>query len=300
MFHVVTAPSLNLRSEPRVVPTNRIATLPQGHRVEKLADAGPEWSKVQTTLSGAPLEGFAASRFLGTEASTQPAPAATGVTAVHLPADRPDVTRTVTTGRAFPLGEANRPQRDGQTADARVRQLHEIIEYLDVETHARYQKTPGATYCNIYAYDFCYLAGAYVPRVWWTSRALVDLAGGRSVQVKYDDTVRELNANGLHDWFADFGGQFGWRRAADLDQVQQAANAGGIGVIVAQRTDLGRSGHIVIVVPETESASAKRVEDRVHLPLQSQAGTTNSCCSCGTSRWWAGQQFRSFGLWAHE
>jgi hypothetical protein len=299
MPHEVIAPSLNLRSAPRVVPTNRIATLPQGHRVEKLADAEPDWWRVRTTLGGATLEGFAASRFLADEAAAPPA-AGTGVTAVHLAANRPDVTRTVTTGRAFPLGEADRPQRDGQSPDVRVRQLHQIIDYLDVETHARYQKTPGATYCNIYAYDFCCLAGAYLPRVWWTSRALVDLAEGKSVAVKYDDTVRELNANALHDWFADFGGQFGWRRRADLDQLQDVANAGGLGVIVAQRTDLGRSGHIVIVVPEIETASAKRVDDRVHLPLQSQAGATNSRCACGTSRWWAGQQFRSFGLWAHE
>jgi hypothetical protein len=126
------------------------------------------------------------------------------------------------------------------------------------------------------------------------------LAAGKPVPVKYDDSVRELNANSLHDWFADFGGQFGWRRAADLDQAQQAANAGGIGVIVAQRTDLNRSGHIVIVVPEIAPASAKRSDGRVQLPLQSQAGAANSCCSCGTSRWWVGQQFRSFGLWVHE
>ena len=145
MFYVVTAPSLNLRSAPRVVPTNRIAALPQGHRAEKLADAGPDWWNVRTTLGGATLEGFAASRFLGAEAST-PTTAAIGVTAVHLTADRPDVTRTVTTGRAFPLGESDRPRRNGQSTDARVRQLHEIIDYLDVETHARYQKSPGATY----------------------------------------------------------------------------------------------------------------------------------------------------------
>ena len=118
--------------------------------------------------------------------------------------------------------------------------------------------------------------------------------------VRYGESVRELNANSLHDWFEDFGDRFGWRRAADLDQTQQAANAGGVGIIVAQRTDLNRSGHIVIVVPEIASASAKRVNDRVQLPLQSQAGATNSCCACGTTRWWAGQQFRSFGLWIHD
>src|SRR5262245_32347803 len=116
MPHEVIASSLNLRSAPRVVPANRIATLPQGHRVEKLADAGPDWWNVRTTLGGATLEGFAASRFLGDEAPAPPA-IGTGITAVHLAANRPEVKRTVTTGRAFPLGEADRPLRDGQAAD---------------------------------------------------------------------------------------------------------------------------------------------------------------------------------------
>jgi hypothetical protein len=282
-----------------VVSTNRIATLPQGHRVEKLADANSDWWKVQTTLNRVTLVGFVAHRFLAAEV---PAPrvSASAPTAVHLREGRHEVKRSATMGRAFPLGEKNAPRRDGLSADIRVRQLHDIIGYLNVETSARYQKTPGATYCNIYAYDFCYLAGVYLPRVWWTPRALIDLANGTSVLVKYDETVRELNANSLHDWFADFSGQFGWRRSRDLDQVQQAANAGGIGVIVAQRSDLNRSGHIVIVVPEITSASATRVDGRVQLPLQSQAGTTNACCSCGTSRWWVSRQFRSFGLWIHE
>jgi len=302
VLHEVSATSLNLRSEPRVAPTNRIATLPQGHRVEKIADAAADWWKVQTTVNATTLVGFAASRFLTTSEEAGPAAqsAAANVGAVHLPENRADVKRAGTSGRAFPLGEPDRPRRDGALRDSRVAQLHDIIRYLDVETHARYQKTPGATYCNIYAYDFCYLAGVYVPRVWWTSRALADLGAGRAVPVRYGESVRELNANSLHDWFEDFGGQFGWRRAADLDQTQQTANAGGIGIIVAQRSDLNRSGHIVIVVPETARASAKRLNDRVQLPLQSQAGSTNSCCACGTSRCWAGQQFRSFGLWVHD
>ena len=299
MSHVVSATSLNLRSEPKVGATNRIATLPHGHEVEKLEEAAPGWWKIRTTLNGAALTGFAASEFLAEEAGAG-TPDANGIVPVHLGENRPQVTRTATAGRAFPLGEADRPRRNGTSRDGRLAQLHDIVRYLDVERHARYQKTPGTTFCNIYAYDFCYLAGVYLPRVWWSQRAIADLAAGRTVPVKYGDTVRELNANALHDWYADFGDDFGWKRAASLDEVQHAANDGGVGVIVAQRTDLNRSGHITIVVPERPPEAAKRTGAAVQLPLQSQAGTKNSCYSCGTSRWWAGDQFRSFGLWTHE
>jgi hypothetical protein len=304
MAHVVSATSLNLRSAPRVAPNTRVATLPQGHRVDKVADAATGWWKVRTTLNGTALVGFVASQHLTDDADAAPAPstapAVPAVPAVHLQENRPDIKRSTTSGRAYPLGEPDRPQRSGPSAQDRVRQLNEIVRYLNVETHARYQKTTKTTFCNIYACDFCYLAGVYLPRVWWTPKALVDLAAGKAVAAKYGDTVRELNANALHDWFEDFGGQFGWRRATDLDEVQSAANAGGVGIIVAQRKELNQSGHIAVVVPEGATASARRTAARVHLPLQSQAGLKNSCYSCGTSRWWTGDQFRSFGLWIHD
>jgi hypothetical protein len=137
--------------------------------------------------------------------------------------------------------------------------------------------------------------------VWWTPNALHDLREGRVVAVKYDDTVRELNANALYDWLRDFGENFGWRRVPDQDALQRIANGGGVGVICAQRTDLNRSGHICVVVPERPpDSAAKRADGNVQLPLQSQAGSRNFCYSCGTTRWWAGEQFRAFGFWVHD
>lgn len=48
----VTAAQLNFRSAPEVRPGTRLAVLPQGQRVEKLADTPlPDWWRVATTLA---------------------------------------------------------------------------------------------------------------------------------------------------------------------------------------------------------------------------------------------------------
>jgi hypothetical protein len=297
----VIATSLNLRSEPRVTPTNRIAALPNGHIVEKVAEAAGWW-KVTTMLGGARLEGYVAREHLAEARQAPEAPASTGVAPVHLKENQRTVTRDTTAGRAFPLGETGRPKRSSTAAAGkRVEQLRAIIDWLDVERKARYSPTTTSTYCNIYAYDYCYLSGVYLPRVWWTAKAISDLSAGRSVPVQYDSTVRELNANSLYNWLQDFGAEFGWRRTASLDEAQDAANQGKVAVICAQRVDLNRSGHIAAVAPETPPQhSAARKSGRVNLPLQSQAGVRNSCYSCGTAKWWAAPKFRAFGFWIHD
>jgi len=298
MAHIVSATSLNLRSEPKVLVSNRIAVLPHGHLVDKLADGPAGWWKVRTRLNGTTVDGFASSQHLAAR-TTAVAPA-TGIRPVHLAEHRANVTRDTIAGRAFPLGEADAPRRDSTAPATRVQQLHAIVKYLDVERSVRYLRTPESTYCNIYACDYCYLAGVYLPRVWWTPRALTQLGAGAALAPKYGDTVRELNANALYEWLEDFGAEFGWHRTTELDDVQAAANAGGIGIICAQRKDLNRSGHICVVVPERPPSTARRAEGRVHLPLQSQAGASNFCYSCGTTRWWTGNQFRNFGFWVHD
>lgn len=297
-FKVFSA-ALNLRSQPRVGSTNRLATLPQGQRVEKVGEAPDGWWQVTTMLDGVPLVGFVASRFLVPEGAPEPSIGG-GLAAVHLEENRATVKRTATSGRAFPLGEADRPRRNAATAAERVDQLHAIVTYLDVEHHARYRAGSGATYCNIYAYDYCYLAGVYLPRVWWTAAAVADLRAGRTVPVQYDRTVREMNANSLFDWLRDVGEEFEWQRVADPDALQENANNGGVSAISAQRKDLNRSGHLCLVVPERPNLAAKRSEGRVLLPVQSQAGARNFCYSCGTSRWWSADKFRAFGFWVHE
>lgn len=300
MIWKVTATSLNLRSEPRVASANRIAVLPNGHTMEKLGEADADWWSVATNLGGGRLEGFVASKHLAEESGAAASQPTFELPPVHLAENKPSITRHTVHGRAFPLGEPDRPSRSGSTPQDRARQLHDIIEYLDVEHNVRYRAGGGATFCNIYAYDYCYLSGVYLPRVWWTSKAIAQLATGLEVPVRFGETVRELNANSLHNWLQDFGPEFGWIRVASESELQDAANQGKVAIVCAQRADLNKSGHICAVVLENPPHEALRKNGSVHLPLQSQAGATNFCYSCGTSKWWAQSKFRSFGFWLHN
>lgn len=203
--------------------------------------------------------------------------------AVHLAENSPLSKRSLTTGRAYPLGEAGRPTG---------RDLAAIVRYLDVERSPRYQPTAKSTFCNVYACDYCYLAGVYLPRVWWI-RPGVDQA------VRYGETVAELNANALYAWLCEFGAGFGWARVDTLDRLQEAANAGHVCVISAHRRQPERSGHISVVVPEQPGSTAERRDGRVRLPLQSQAGVRNFNFGCGLSRWWEGAAFRAWGFWVN-
>lgn len=140
-------------------------------------------------------------------------------------------------GRAYPLGEAGRPARAGGDAASLAASVSAIVDYLDVATPpiCATSRRAAPPYCNIYATDLAYLCGVYLPRVWWTDRALLQLREGAQVAVEYGRTVRELNANSLYDWLEDHGPAFGWRREVELTALQAAANAGQVCVIVARR-----------------------------------------------------------------
>ncbi len=298
-YHV-NANSLNVRSTPRVRNDNKIAVLPFGHLVEKVADADAGgWWKIRTRLQEAAIEGFVSSEFLSAEDGFTAPQAATSIRSVHLEENNPKITRASSSGRAFPLGEPAMPFRTGTSPEEKRAQLAEIVRFLDVEKNARYKPEPKATYCNIYAYDYCYLARVYLPRVWWTEGAIAQLARSEPVFPSYGHTVRELSANALYDWLSDFGDLFGWKRATSLEELQGAANQGAACVICAQRTDRNQSGHISAVVPEAPPNAARRKQNNVRLPLQSQAGRKNFCYSCGTGPWWQGTQFGRFGFWIH-
>lgn len=197
------------------------------------------------------------------------------------------------TNWANPLGEAGQPGRSAG--------IDAIVRYLNVETSTRYVQRFDATYCNVYAHDVCYLAGVYLPRVWWMPKALAQIAAGQDVAVQYGVTVAEQNANALYAWLRKHGGEFGWYSVDSLEALQDAANQGKLGVICAQRKVLSAPGHISIVVAEQPpSLTAERVNDNVRLPLQSQAGARNFCFSRGTGEWWKGTQFQAHGFWVHD
>ncbi|WP_188559691.1 hypothetical protein [Hymenobacter glacieicola] len=179
-----------------------------------------------------------------------------------------------------------------------MRQLTRILEFLDVEHSVRYRPGKGLTYCNIYAHDYCHLAGAYLPRVWWRPTALAQLLAGTPVSAQYGTTVVELNANSLYNWLEECGSIFGWRRTFSTTELQAGANAGQVALICGQRTELNQPGHICAVVPELPRYPAARHGTEVTIPLQSQAGARNF--RYGGYAWWKGRQFARFGFWLHD
>ncbi len=312
--------TLRLRSEPRVSrpsTANVVAELPDGHPVRAVgARAVNGFREVETSLSGALLRGFAHTDFLKADPGAAPIPVLTpepqpptgGIRAVHLPRPTGRITRRKDAAGAHSLNEPGwpghplPPGRRGTDAAQLRDELTAIIHWLDVEkpSHKRYQPNATQTFCNIYAHDYCHFAGVYLPRVWWTPRALLALQAGEEVAPLIGATVNEVRANDLFRWLRDFGPAFGWRQTGTLDKLQDVANQGGVALIVARRKIEGRSGHIVPVVPETAGEHARRdASGAVLSPLQSQAGASNFRYGHGGSGWWRGEKFAEFAFWVH-
>jgi hypothetical protein len=299
-FMRVTAPQLNLRRAPTTASVPPLAVLREGQVVRVLGAAVEPWRRIRVTLGGSDVIGFVSGRFLEAVGAPAPERAPVLVPPVHFRADDPRSRRDSTTRRAQPLGESPRPARDpAATAAVRVAQLGEIVRWLAVDSSDRYQRTE-VTFCNVYAADFCFLANVYLPRTWWTDSALTRIGRGEQPEVIYEATVREMRADDLFAWLVAFGPQFGWRRVFDATALQDAANAGGVGVVCADLEADGKPGHITLVVPETPADRARRDADRnVTLPLQSQAGAVNFRYSIVGRPWWEDIGFREHGFFVH-
>ncbi|CAN7775924.1 DUF1906 domain-containing protein [Variovorax sp. LjRoot290] len=304
----VSASVLNLRFVPTSDGNEPIARVPHGTLVRVLGDSAPGWVRVRVVLNGATFIGHVRSSFLEPAATIPPqppaasAPALTAIPAAHFREGNPNAKRSGLGGMASPIGEAGRPARSaGGDAAAQVAELTAIGDWLEVSQSARYAPRDGKTYCNVYAADYCYLAGVYLPRVWWTGGAIARIARGEQVPVAPDDTVREMRADDLYRWLLDFGSVFGWRRVSDATALQNTANDGGVGIVCADREAAGRPGHITVVVPEDPNHSAVRdAAGNVDQPLQSQAGSTNFRYGSAGRNWWKGQQFIGHVFFVHD
>ncbi|MBS0642917.1 MAG: hypothetical protein U1E70_26700 [Acetobacteraceae bacterium] len=321
---------LRLRSEPKISnpPTkNVIGHLADGQLVKSVTGTpvNEAWLEVQASLSGGVMRGFASTKFLvpltrpapipletpvaapsittdATPVVAMPAAAGPSIPAVFMPRKGNALTPRSAPAGAHSLNEPSQPTRSGGTPAELVVSIVKIIDWLGVDRpeHQRYQPRNGLTFCNIYAHDFCFLAGVYLPRVWWSSRALLDIAAGKQVAPLLGDTINEVRANDLFRWLRDFGPSFGWRRGVSLDELQQAADLGAIAIIVARRKEDGRSGHIVIVIPEMNDDQARRNSSgAVIAPLQSQAGAINFARGTGQLDWFKNVQFAESAFWIH-
>lgn len=290
-LHYVVPAGLNLRSEPALRPGNRLAVLPRGHTVERIDDAGQGWWRVRTRIDGLELDGHVRAAHLAPRA---PESGTANRLAVDLPAS-PQARRDRAGHWAFPLGEPGAPRRRPPT---RPEDLLEIMTWLAVEESARY-RPGGHTYCNVYAYDVCHLAGVYLPRVFWNDTALPRILAGEFLPVVPDATVHEQSANALHRWLAGHGAALGWARTT-LDRAQAGANQGAIAVLSARHADANRSGHIAVLVPEGDGREAVRDHHgQVLRPVLSEAGRVNRQWQVPTTAWWTQARFRAWSVWVH-
>jgi len=316
LFTVNVETVLQLRSEPRIPKddpsANVIARLPDGQIVHRLdGKKDDKFWEVETSLNGAHFRGFAASEFLKPAGKAvdevpvitlQQEPQEGDSPAVSMPRKGDSITKRSEPAGALSLNEPGQPGREGETGAERCAELAAIIDWLAVDktSNKRYQPTSTATFCNIYTHDYCFLAGVYLPRVWWLPGAIERLAKGEDVEPIYEKTIDEQRANDLFRWLRDFGPRFGWRATGTLTKLQDAANLGGLGIIVARRQEDGRSGHIVMVVPETDSNRARRNSDgEVIAPLQSQAGSVNFQYGRGILDWWTSDRFAASAFYIH-
>ncbi len=311
----VDSSQLRLRREPKIdkakPSANVIAHLSDGHRVRWISGRTSDtFLEVETTLNGAHLRGFAASKFLvkiaprGDIPVDTPAvtPPKAGVVAVFAPRKATGVTRRTEIANALSLNEPDRPARTGATPEALRDDLRKIIDYLAVDkpAHTRYQPRSGFTFCNIYAHDYCTLAGVYLPRVWWSAEAIERLTRGETVAPRLGATIHEQRANDLFRWLQSFGLRFGWRQTGNLSKLQAEANLGAVALVIARRKLEGKSGHVSLVVPETLEYRARRdAAGVVVAPLQSQAGARNFRFGTGAANWWNGEQFAESAFWMH-
>jgi len=298
--YFVNASWLNVRSLPALDPANIIARLQQFRVVDILNKSRPDWWEIQFFNGKDFTRGYVAARYL-TFLSEEAVVANSVVPANFLPDPRSNLNSK---GYLFkPIGDSTILKRDIlSTSESKKQALRSLIDKLNVSGSFRYKRTEKNTFCNIYAYDYCYFCDVYLPRVWWNSKSIQQLSSGQEVDIVYAQTVFELNANSLHNWLVEWGDDFNWQRVNDVDTLQNLVNNnGGVGLICAKRKDLSRSGHIVAVVPETDQHTATRSNGKVIYPLQSQAGAYNfNYFSQEKKDWWTGSQFSSFVFFFHE
>jgi hypothetical protein len=204
--------------------------------------------------------------------------------------------------RERPLQDPNIPFRDLTNSDTKKESIARIIAKLDVQNSIRYQRSTEDTYCNVYAYDYCYFSKVYLPTVWWKDESLQKILQGEEIEAVFEQTVDRIYSSAIHDWFLKWGSSFGWQRMLTVNEIQNKVNTnGGIGIICAKRKQKGLSGHIVHVVPETPSHKAYRENSVVLYPLQSQAGKLNyNYFSEVRKDWWNDELYSSYVLYYHE
>lgn len=188
------------------------------------------------------------------------------------------------------LNEPGQPEfRNPDTASADPQVLLNIVDWLNVDESPRYRSDGGSTWCNIYAYDYCTFAGAYLPHVWWKKENKMPTMQ-QIAKPKLGTDVKEYQANDIFDWYKKHYSNFGWiplQKTDDFTEMQDLANKGHVVVGVFWNPSMecinketGKpkrcSGHVLMVIPESDKKRADRdANGVVTMPVHSQAGINN-------------------------
>ncbi len=220
--------------------------------------------------------------------------------AVQMPEKVDFICRRADPAGPHSLSEPDMPWRQSLQPKQKALDLTNIVDWLGVDNpeHRRYQPDAGSTFSNVYAHDLAYLAGAYLPRVWWTPSALESAAAGKLPEPLDGKTIEDMRSNEIADWFVKYGLMFGWSELHDWDQAQKEANNGAVVIIIGKRKDPQRSGFMSVVVPERQDHVATRSSGKVAAPLQTFAGVT--CAKYSTRQWWNNEWFESVRIWMHQ
>ncbi|WP_259070936.1 SH3 domain-containing protein [Mucilaginibacter sp. X4EP1] len=294
-LYTVTATLLNLRSSTSTADNSNIITRLKNGEVVDVTDASQaDWYKVNALNRSPAISGYVASKYLKQVDPSAPVTSPGYLKPVNLPPNN-DSRRNNHAAWQYPLGEPAMPFITAADVPGRIDDIYNIVNYLAVDISARYARDVH-TYCNIYAYDFCYLSNVFLPRVWWTDKALLDLKNGQTVQALYGVTVNEMTANQLYTWLELWGADFGWTRTYDLDDLQNQVNQGKTGLISGPNVNAEQSGHICCVIPEKGTEVAMRTGGNVVCPVLSQAGAQN-LRFYNNNRWWLLSIIKEFGFW---
>jgi hypothetical protein len=125
--------------------------------------------------------------------------------------------------------------------------LRQVAGQFDVVHAQRYQPGGGRTWCNIFLWDATTALGAEIPH--W-----VDLAG----QPVAPGHGAELSANAVVHWLELHGPAHGWSECNERG-AREAAAQGRPAVAVWANPMPGHSGHVALVLPDSDPHAAARI-----------------------------------------
>lgn len=177
------------------------------------------------------------------------------------------------TTRLFALSEEGMPKGNGLPES-----LLEIVRYLDSSNSARYNL--GKKLSHVYAHDYCYLAGCYLPLVWWSN-----------VNNPEDPKV-QMNGTAVWDWLIEYGKEFGWKPVDGLKEAQELADVGQVVILIALPKEVRRDARMSVIIPRTkECFDSQRYKD---IPYQSAAGETFM-----KKNWYLGKTYQEYRMYVN-